>query len=349
MKSAGGGAAGSGNMGYSGDLPRDDRSSLPSRSSPTPVVTSSKAGDDSNGRIPMGEGDPRGDALPKGAEGGKAGGAGVGGGVGAGGGGVDSSDSLEDAQSELATVNRLVYSDENLEAAMAIAHATAPAKAPRGRQLDNPIKPVSRRERGSRKAASRRSTPSGRSSGVTVAGASGAAKIFASEGNGNSGVRRAIKSQAGAGGRRPLEMPPMPRSFFGVLGSSSRPGLDSKTGRGKGAEYKRVGPAERRVKRITSSEQEPDGFLPPEMKPLARAVREQDVPTSKSQEWSSRRSRGSNASNSGGGGNLRSAPGGSLPPGVLPPGVKLPGVSLPRKPAKLGGKDEYAFLAAGDE
>lgn len=335
----GGGAARSENMGYSVGLPRDDRSSL-----------SSKAAGDSNGRIAVGEGDRRGGALQEGAEGGKAGG-----GDAAGEGGVGSSDAIEDAQSELATVNRLVYSDEKLEAAMAIAHAASPAKAARGRQLDNPLKSVSRRERGSRRAANGRSTPSGRASGVTVAGAPGTAKMFASEGNGNSGVRRAIKSQAGAGGpgrRRPLEMPPMPRTFFGVLGSSSKPGLESKTETRTGAEEKRVEAAGRRVKRVPSPEQEPDGFLPPEMKPLARAARARDAPTSGSQEWNFRRIRGSSASNGGGGGgggNLRSAPGGALPPGVLPPGVKLAGVSLPKKPAKLGGKDEYAFLAAGDE
>ena len=39
-------------------------------------------------------------------------------------------------------------------------------------------------------------------------------------------------------------------------------------------------------------------------------------------------------------------PPGVLPPGVLPPGVQPPGVCYP---GKLGGKDEYALLAAGNE
>ena len=80
--------------------------------------------------------------------------------------------------------------------------------------------------------------------------------------------------------------------------------------------------------------------------------------SSRSQDWSLAKIHSSGSGAAGGSEGRRrgvrfdSAPAAApLPPGVLPPGVLPPGVQPPGvcPPGKLGGKDEYVLLAAGNE
>ncbi|CAN0378434.1 unnamed protein product [Ascophyllum nodosum] len=103
----------------------------------------------------------------------------------------------------------------------------------------------------------------------------------------------------------------------------------------------------------------PRETLPLSPRSLAGVAASRGAPTggfvlsSRSQDWSFAKIRSSGSGAAGGSKGRRrglrfdsataAAP---LPPGVLPPGVQPPGVC---PPGKLGGKDEYALLAAGNE